>query len=417
MFNGTYINNKNIYDIFKPWSVGALNKCLPNFVWRLNTNQSRILLNALIQGDGSHNKQGSVCYYTSSVKLANDVQRLALHAGWSGNIKIAHPVDKKSVIDGRIIHRTVDGLSVRIVKTKNEPQINHGHVHQQKIQEEKIIHYTGKVYCLEVPETHLMYCRENRYSSPAWLGNSARSGQKATVGMLYRESDMPFTMSGIVPDILLNPHSKPSRMTIGQLEESALGLIGAKKGVSIDATIFTKLDVDTICDILEENGFNRYGYERLFSGITGEWQNVLIFQGVVYMQRLQKFVSKQVYAITSGPTDIVTRQPLDGKSNRGGLRMGEMEKDVLFAHGCMEFFREKYMDHADGFKTYVCRNCKSFAPVDRVTNVSRCKQCKDLADIGEINTTWTSKLFIQQLNSMNISTLIGLTPYTFQEAL
>ncbi len=415
-FNGTYIKDENIYKIFKPWSVGALNKSLPKFVWDLNTNQSRILLNALIVGDGSHNKEGSVCYYTSSSELANDVQKLALHAGWSGTIKLIRPAGTTAVFGDKEYQRNADTLSVRIVKTKNEPQINHGHVHEQEIQKEDIIHYTGKVYCLEVPETHLMYCRESQLSPPSWTGNSARSGQKAIVGMKYRQSDMPFSMSGIIPDIMLNPHAKPSRMTIGQLEESALALLGAILGVSIDATIFTKLDLDTICDMLEKNGLNRYGYERLFSGITGKWQDTLIFQGTIYMQRLQKFVSKQVYAITSGPTDIVTRQPLDGKASRGGIRIGEMEKDVLLAHGCTELFREKFMDHSDGFKTYVCRLCRKFAIVDKESNVYGCKQCNDLADIGEINTTWTSKLFIQQLHSMNISVLIGLTPYTFQES-
>lgn len=175
---GIYILDKNIHEIFKPWSVGALNKYLPDFVWKLNTTQSRILLNALIQGDGSHTNTGSVCYYTSSVKLANDVQRLALHAGWSGTVKlirqIGHEVNIKK--NKKIYYSNANTLSVRIVKSKNEPQINHGHVHEQKIQEEKIIQYEGKVYCIEVPDTHLYYCRENQYSPPMWDGNSSRAG-------------------------------------------------------------------------------------------------------------------------------------------------------------------------------------------------------------------------------------------------
>ncbi len=417
LFNGTYINNYYIYKIFKPWSVGALNKSLPKFVWDLNTNQSRILLNALIAGDGSHNNQGSVCYYTSSVKLANDVQRLALHAGWSGCIKLIRPAGTESVIKatGQIIRSNADTLSVRIVKTKNMPQINHGHTHEQKIQEEKIIQYKGKVYCLEVPKTHLMYCRENKYSPPCWSGNSARSGQKAICGLTLRESDMPYTMDGLKPDIILNPHAKPSRMTMGQLEESGIALVAAAQGVTMDATIFTQVDLESICNALEANGFNRYGNQRLFSGFTGEWINGMIFMGPTYYQRLQKFVSKQIYAITSGPTDIITRQPLDGKASRGGIRVGEMEKDVLVAHGCAEFFREKFLNNSDKFKTYICRLCGNFAIVNKESCEYYCKQCEDLADIGEVRTSWSSKLFLQQLAAMNISVSIGLKPYTFEE--
>ena len=174
--DGIYISDKDICEIFRPWSICAINKYLPDFVWKLNTTQSRILLNVLIEGDGSKNNNGSVCYYTSSIKLANDVQRLALHAGWSGTIKIIRPAGYESIIAGRKTCSTVDTVSVRIVKSKNNPQINHGHIHEQKIQEEKIIQYEGKVYCIEVPDTHLYYCRENQYSPPMWDGNSSRAG-------------------------------------------------------------------------------------------------------------------------------------------------------------------------------------------------------------------------------------------------
>jgi len=413
----THIHDADLYEIFKPWSVGAVNKFLPELVWNFNTNQSRILLNALIAGDGSYNANGSAAYYTSSVKLANDVQRLALHAGWSGYIKIAHPVDKTSMIDGRIIHNTVDGLSVRIVKTKNEPQINYGHTHEQKIQEEKIIQYKGKVYCLEVPETHLMYCRENRLSVPSWSGNSARSGQKAIMGLKLRESDMPYAMNGMIPDIILNPHCKPSRMTIGQLEECGLALVGACQGKLIDATIFTPVNINNIQDILEASGLNRHGNMRLFSGITGEWIDTMIFTGPTYYQRLQKFGSKQVYAITSGPTDMITRQPLDGKASKGGIRAGEMEKDVFMAHGASGFALHKMRDHSDKYKVYVCRLCGEFALANLVSMDFKCKNCGDLADIAEITTTWSSKTMLQMLNSMNIGTKFGLKSYTFNKDL
>lgn len=167
-----------IFEEFKRLSVGALNKHLPKYIWNLGLNNCRSLLEGLINGDGTHNSQGSISYYTSCKQLADDVQRLTLHCGWSATIKkvkdAGYPVNIPT--NKKVYHSNADALSVRIVKTKNEPQINHGHTHQQKIQEEKWIEYVGKVMCIEVPDTHLFYCREDKLSSPCWTGNSSRAG-------------------------------------------------------------------------------------------------------------------------------------------------------------------------------------------------------------------------------------------------
>ena len=170
---------KNLVDYFDDLSVGAANKFLPSFVWDLSQRQSIILMEALLQGDGSYNKQGSAGYYTSSYKLADDVQKLALHCGWSGTIKLYNGREKGSeskMKDGRIIKANYDALSIRIVKSKNNPQVNHGHVHQQNRQVEEYIKYSGKVSCIEVPETHLFYYKEDKFSPPCWTGNSSRHG-------------------------------------------------------------------------------------------------------------------------------------------------------------------------------------------------------------------------------------------------
>ena len=170
---------KQLVDYFKVLSVGAANKYLPQFVWELSQRQSVILLNALLQGDGSYNKNGSAGYYTSSKQLADDVQRLALHCGWSGNIKLYTGREAgrtNTMHDGRIITSNYDGLAVRIVKKKNNPQVNHGHVHEQSRQTEEYIKFTGKVGCIEVPETHLFFYKEDLYSPPCWTGNSSRHG-------------------------------------------------------------------------------------------------------------------------------------------------------------------------------------------------------------------------------------------------
>jgi len=131
-----------------------------------------------MNGDGSVNNSGAEAYYTSSNRLANDVQKLALHAGYSACIKLVHPVGSISIIEGRTVVSQYDAYAVRIVKSKNCPTINHGHVHEQKGQTEEIIKYKGKVGCIEVPNTHLFYYRRSFYDPPCWISNSARSGQK-----------------------------------------------------------------------------------------------------------------------------------------------------------------------------------------------------------------------------------------------
>ena len=169
-------NALGIFESFEILSVGALNKYLPDFVWGLGVNNCRALLEGLLNGDGSHNLQGSECYYTSSPKLASDVQRLALHCGYSGTIKKIRDAGYSTVIEERSITTNADTLSVRIVKTKNEPTVNHGHVHQQEIQEEKWVEFSGKVVCFEIPNTHLFYYKKDVLEPPCWTGNSSRSG-------------------------------------------------------------------------------------------------------------------------------------------------------------------------------------------------------------------------------------------------
>ena len=169
---------RQLVDYFKVLSVGAANKYLPQFVWELSQRQSVILMNALLQGDGSYNNNGSAGYYTSGKQLAEDVQRLALHCGWSGTIKLGREKGFESFINPvvRKITSNYDALVVRIVKKKNNPQVNHGHVHQQTRQTEEYVRYTGQVGCIEVPKTHLFFYKEDLYSPPCWTGNSSRHG-------------------------------------------------------------------------------------------------------------------------------------------------------------------------------------------------------------------------------------------------
>lgn len=237
------------------------------------------------------------------------------------------------------------------------------------------------------------------------------------ISITYSQSDMPYTKNGIIPDIIMNPHAIPSRMTISQLIEGLLGKVSAIKGSISDGTAFKKINIEEIADELEQRGYQRYGKERLFNGMTGEWIDAEIFMTPVYYQRLQKFVKDEVYSISSGPTDTITRQHLDGKAKGGGLRIGEMEKDVMMAHGTVRFLMEKFLNDSDGFYIFVCRICGTRSIVNEQLGIYKCKICGDDADIVKIRTAWASNLLFHEMNAMNIGTRLGVAPYQYESTI
>lgn len=282
------ITNVQLADLMKKYSVGALNKFLPEWVWQLNKEQCRILLGAMELGDGYTN--------TSSKKLADDVTRLALHAGYSSHCRVP---------DGK---KETDNYVITIIKTKTEPQVNHGHVHTQNGQSENWIDYNGKVHCLTV-RTGVFLVKEN--GKPVWTGNSAH-GQKGTCGIVLSSADMPFTKDGVQPDIIMSPNAVPSRMTIGQLLECLLGKVSALKGHISDATPFNEYDIDQLSDILKDYGFDEHGYEDLYCGMTGKKIKSKIFIGPTFYMRLKHLVQDKIHSRARGPTQVLTRQPPEG---------------------------------------------------------------------------------------------------------
>ena len=213
-----------------------------------------------------------------------------------------------------------------IIRKQNQPWINKK---QNESNEEKLIDYEGKVYCVEMPSSHTYYMRETEFSPCLIIGNSSRHGQKGTIGNIIPECDMPFTSNGVKPDIIINPHAIPSRMTIGQLKETALGKVLVQLGLFGDGTSFGELEVADICKELVKVGYEAYGNELLHNGLTGEQHECSVFMGPVFYQRLKHMVNDKTHSRSIGPMVNLTRQPAEGRSRDGGLRFGEMERDCV----------------------------------------------------------------------------------------
>jgi hypothetical protein len=271
-------------------------------------------------------------------------------------------------------------------------------------------YYDGVVYCLEVPNNIFMVRKNNKY---CWTGNSSRSGQKGICSINMREADFPTTIDGIRPTALFNPSGIPSRMTMAQLIESLLSIICAIKGTFYDATMFKTVDIDSISSELEKYGFNKFGYERMINGMSGEFIDSVVYFGPTFYQRLQKFVADAEYSVRHALTDAITFQPLDGQGSSGGLKVGEMEKDTLISHGVTRFLYEKFYTHSDFYNQAMCR-CGEEAILNNKENLYKCNYCGDNADIVIIPTSVTSKLFFHETRSTGVKAKRIPRPFTYQ---
>jgi DNA-directed RNA polymerase II subunit RPB2 len=232
---------------------------------------------------------------------------------------------------------------------------------------------------------------------------ASRSAQKGTIGMMYNHQDMPFTKDGIVPDIIMNPHAIPSRMTMAQLMECIMGKAGCHIGATGDATPFTDCSVESISKVLEMSGMERYGNEILYCGRTGEQIKTEIFIGPTYYQRLKHMVQDKLHSRGSnGPIVMLTRQPSEGRARNGGLRLGEMERDCLVAHGTSGFLKERMLDVSDNYRIFICKNCGVSANVNPDNNLYQCKMCGNNLDITQVRLPYAFKLLSQELATMNI---------------
>jgi DNA-directed RNA polymerase beta subunit len=246
---------------------------------------------------------------------------------------------------------------------------------------------------------------------------SSTAAQKGTCGNIIPECDMPFTKDGMRPDLILNPHAIPSRMTIGQLKESNLGKVLLELGLFGDATAFHSLDIHTIRSELQKVGFQSNGDELMYNGLTGEQFKVTTFMGPVYYQRLKHMVNDKLHTRAFGPMVNLTRQPAEGRARDGGFRIGEMEKDGLVAHGMSQFTKERLFDVSDKYTTFVCKHCGLIAPYNNGDNphinkknnnftIHECHTCGNTTEFSKIDIPFAFKLMIQELQTINVATRI-----------
>jgi DNA-directed RNA polymerase II subunit RPB2 len=247
---------------------------------------------------------------------------------------------------------------------------------------------------------------------------ASRHGQKGTIGITYRHEDMPFTSEGIVPDIIINPHAIPSRMTVAHLIECQLSKVSALSGHEGDATPFKyilynpfnssdAITVDAISKLLREHGYQSRGFEIMYNGHTGRKLQAQVFLGPTYYQRLKHMVDDKIHARARGPVQILTRQPVEGRSRDGGLRFGEMERDCMISHGAAAFLKERYfplvtfidkrlMEVSDAYRMHVCDICGLAAIANLKKQQFECRSCRNTVQISQIRIPYACKLLFQE---------------------
>jgi DNA-directed RNA polymerase II subunit RPB2 len=381
--NGNHPGNYDEYQRLM-YQIGAGNYKgrFPQSTWSFTQVQCREVLSVFLETCQTRHR-----YRTSDIELAEDLQRLALHSGISADL-----IAKQEFME------------VIINVERNLPQAD--------LEHESTVTYTGKVGCIEVPDTHLFYYKDSKFAPPVWTGNSSRHGQKGTVGNILAETDMPFTKDGLRPDLILNPHAIPSRMTIAHLKETLLGKVLIELGMFGDGTSFGNLDVATIAEELQRKGFESYGNEVLYDGHTGRQIETSIFVGPVFYQRLKHMVNDKEHSRSIGPVVNLTRQPAEGRSRDGGFRIGEMERDVMIAHGMSKFCRERMYNVSDKYAVHVCKCCGMIATFNNGDKgimrskpgmtVHKCNTCDNVTDFAYVEVPYAYKLMSQELQTINV---------------
>ena len=232
---------------------------------------------------------------------------------------------------------------------------------------------------------------------------ASRHGQKGVLGLLANNEDLPYTSEGVVPDVLINPHAFPSRMTVGMFMESITGKAAAMRGTQFDGSAFVGEKIDDVKKVLGSAGFKYSGKEIMYDGRTGKAFPAEVFVGVVYYQKLHHMVADKIHARARGQVQMLTKQPTEGRARGGGLRFGEMERDCLIAYGASMILKDRLLEESDKTEIFVCERCGLVAYHDMKQRKFVCRVCGDKARVSSISIAYAFKLLLQEMLSLNIA--------------
>lgn len=232
---------------------------------------------------------------------------------------------------------------------------------------------------------------------------ASRHGQKGVIGMLVNQEDLPYSEDGVVPDIMINPHAFPSRMTVGQFMESLGGKAASLRGTIVDGSAFLGEKFDSIKDILEKHGFKHSGKETMYDGRTGKKFPADVYMGIVYYQKLHHMVADKIHSRARGQVQMLTKQPTEGRARGGGLRFGEMERDCLIAYGASMMLKDRLLEESDKAEINVCERCGLLSYYDVKQRRFICRVCGEKSKISSVVIAYAFKLLLQEMMSLNVA--------------
>ncbi len=232
---------------------------------------------------------------------------------------------------------------------------------------------------------------------------ASRHGQKGVLGILAKAEDLPYTAEGMSPDVLINPHAFPSRMTVGMMMESICGKAASFRGKRFDGSAFVGEKMDEVKQVMDAHNFKYSGKEIMYDGRTGKAFPVDVFIGVVYYQKLHHMVADKIHARARGQVQMLTKQPTEGRARGGGLRFGEMERDCLIAYGASMILKDRLLDESDKSDVYVCERCGLVAYHDVKQRKYVCRVCGDKAKVSSVSVAYAFKLLLQEMQSLNVA--------------